>query len=496
MKKKLLLGAILFGSFLTANAQDSCDAATAVTTGQYSVSAINGAYEAGCYAGNSQNAPAAEWYAYTATANGYLTVSSAITGNANGEAGIDTRLSILTGTCAALECYGYNDDVDPNATTPDYRSEATVPVESGTVYYIVWDNNWQNQAFVFDVTFTAADCVSPNVFGFQSPSVGTDSASLSWMAAPGSPDYDVMYGAVGFTTDDTTGTTVSVDTNSADLSDLPAEANLWYYVRSNCGDSQGDWVGPFALTLAAGLDYSNGFDDAANRADGFRNLAGWGLSTDENEGATLSHSPTGFLFSALSTTGASNSWILAKPVVLVAGEEVTFSYYAQLLTNSATLNATLNVTVGMSSDISTHDIVDTYTFAGSAAYANHTFTYTADVAGTYYFAFNNASAQAAGNNFILLDTVILDSNLGSEDFLASQFSIYPNPASDVINIANAENILVNGVQIVDLNGRVVKSAKFNGVTEAQINISDLSSGMYLMNVSSDQGTITKKIVKK
>src|SRR5690606_18599144 len=86
--------------------------------------------------------------------------------------------------------------------------------------------------------------------------------------------------------------------------------------------------------------------------------------------------------------------------------------------------------------------------------------------------------------------------LGVNEQLLSQFSIYPNPASDVINIANAENILVNGVEIVDLNGRVVKSVNFNGVTQAQINISELSSGMYLMNVSSDQGTTTKKIVKK
>ncbi|QEE50627.1 T9SS type A sorting domain-containing protein [Flavobacterium alkalisoli] len=101
----------------------------------------------------------------------------------------------------------------------------------------------------------------------------------------------------------------------------------------------------------------------------------------------------------------------------------------------------------------------------------------------------------AGTTFYI-DNVMLDGTLGVNEQLLSKFSIYPNPASDVINIANAENILVNGVEIVDLNGRVVKSVNLNGVTEAQINISDLSSGMYLMNVSSDQGTTTKKIVKK
>lgn len=79
--------------------------------------------------------------------------------------------------------------------------------------------------------------------------------------------------------------------------------------------------------------------------------------------------------------------------------------------------------------------------------------------------------------------------------IASQFSIYPNPATDVINISNADNIHVNSVAVVDLNGRTVKTLKFDGVTEAAINISDLSAGMYLLNVSSDKGTMTKKIVK-
>ena len=65
----------------------------------------------------------------------------------------------------------------------------------------------------------------------------------------------------------------------------------------------------------------------------------------------------------------------------------------------------------------------------------------------------------------------------------------------MINIANAENILVNGVVITDLNGRTVKNVSYNGVTEAQINVSDLAAGMYMMTVSSDKGTMTKKIVK-
>ena len=97
---------------------------------------------------------------------------------------------------------------------------------------------------------------------------------------------------------------------------------------------------------------------------------------------------------------------------------------------------------------------------------------------------------------ILDDVVVTTGELGtSNNALASQFSVYPNPANNVINIANAENILVNAVSIVDINGRTVKSVKFDNVASAQINISDLATGVYMMNISSDKGTTTKKIVK-
>ncbi|RWX00359.1 T9SS type A sorting domain-containing protein [Flavobacterium cerinum] len=84
---------------------------------------------------------------------------------------------------------------------------------------------------------------------------------------------------------------------------------------------------------------------------------------------------------------------------------------------------------------------------------------------------------------------------GVNENTLTSLSVYPNPANDVVNVTNAENILVNGITVTDLNGRTVKSSKFDGVANAQINISDLASGVYMMTVSSDKGSMTKKIVK-
>lgn len=92
-------------------------------------------------------------------------------------------------------------------------------------------------------------------------------------------------------------------------------------------------------------------------------------------------------------------------------------------------------------------------------------------------------------------TVTTTGTVGLNDNLASQFSVSPNPANNIININSSNNALISGAEIVDINGRTVKTAKYNGVSDAQINISELSSGVYMMNLTSDQGKTTKKIIK-
>jgi hypothetical protein len=107
---------------------------------------------------------------------------------------------------------------------------------------------------------------------------------------------------------------------------------------------------------------------------------------------------------------------------------------------------------------------------------------------------NTVSASLTYDNFKITATPTV-SLLGTAGFLASKFSVYPNPSNNVVNISNDVNGILNGVTITDINGRTVKSVQFNNVATAQVNISDLSAGMYMMNIASDQGNVTKKIIK-
>lgn len=85
-----------------------------------------------------------------------------------------------------------------------------------------------------------------------------------------------------------------------------------------------------------------------------------------------------------------------------------------------------------------------------------------------------------------------ESDANTENFSSSTFSVYPNPVKDVLNISNSMNAEINTVTVVDINGRTVK--QFGSVS--QINVSDLNAGVYFVNINSNEGSTTKKIVKQ
>lgn len=77
----------------------------------------------------------------------------------------------------------------------------------------------------------------------------------------------------------------------------------------------------------------------------------------------------------------------------------------------------------------------------------------------------------------------------------TQFSVYPNPTKGLIDISNDTDASISSVELSDLNGRVVKTISL-GENDTQVNVSDLSQGIYLMKIVSDKGIVTKKVIKE
>lgn len=78
--------------------------------------------------------------------------------------------------------------------------------------------------------------------------------------------------------------------------------------------------------------------------------------------------------------------------------------------------------------------------------------------------------------------------LSTNDFNNFDFSISPNPVSDVLTISSQENIKT--VEIYNLLGKKVLTSN-----STSIDVSSLSKSVYLLKLSSDKGVSTKKLIK-
>ena len=87
-------------------------------------------------------------------------------------------------------------------------------------------------------------------------------------------------------------------------------------------------------------------------------------------------------------------------------------------------------------------------------------------------------------------------NLGgtSSIYNAVDFStnIYPNPAKDNIIIEN-NNFEMESFNLYNITGKLIKSEIINGMSKT-INVSDLSEGVYLLEINNKQVSIKRKII--
>ncbi|UUV22284.1 T9SS type A sorting domain-containing protein [Paenimyroides aestuarii] len=86
--------------------------------------------------------------------------------------------------------------------------------------------------------------------------------------------------------------------------------------------------------------------------------------------------------------------------------------------------------------------------------------------------------------------------LTAENFLAENFNLYPNPANNVVNITNAENMQIQQITVYDVAGKQLSTQTYNNETDIQLNVEHLASGTYMLHLQTNQGTAVKKLVKK
>ncbi|HEY1046224.1 MAG TPA: Calx-beta domain-containing protein [Bacteroidia bacterium] len=74
--------------------------------------------------------------------------------------------------------------------------------------------------------------------------------------------------------------------------------------------------------------------------------------------------------------------------------------------------------------------------------------------------------------------------------IASMMKLYPNPANGSVKL-RTENILLYSVEILDINGRVVKTINGIDAYDAVLDIEGLSKGLYTVKINSEAGQAIK-----
>lgn len=81
--------------------------------------------------------------------------------------------------------------------------------------------------------------------------------------------------------------------------------------------------------------------------------------------------------------------------------------------------------------------------------------------------------------------------LSSDTFVLENFNIYPNPTTEILNIELDNNLILEKVLIYNTSGQLVKET-----SEKTINVSAFAKGMYNVQVVTNQGKATKKVIVK
>ncbi len=100
-------------------------------------------------------------------------------------------------------------------------------------------------------------------------------------------------------------------------------------------------------------------------------------------------------------------------------------------------------------------------------------------------------ADLSGSIYKIIGGEILD----NDNFTNSNVAIYPNPASDSINIKSSNNTIIRSINIYDLKGSTVLTKDNVGLSENKISINLLEDGIYMIKVTSENGiSIVKKLI--
>ena len=107
--------------------------------------------------------------------------------------------------------------------------------------------------------------------------------------------------------------------------------------------------------------------------------------------------------------------------------------------------------------------------------------------------------KAIDNVFLAVNSAnfSIESSLATNEIKGKDLAtISPNPSNGIINLDFAKSVTTGKITVTDLAGRSVYVNKLNSSKSQQINLTNLTNGVYIISIESDGQTFTKKLIIK
>jgi hypothetical protein len=92
---------------------------------------------------------------------------------------------------------------------------------------------------------------------------------------------------------------------------------------------------------------------------------------------------------------------------------------------------------------------------------------------------------------LVTDSICIENISGIENFDNFKFSIFPNPAVDLIYIGNTPNLKSFSIRIIDMFGTILHTSE----NQQMVNISTLNPGIYFLTISTNHEIFSQKLIK-
>lgn len=231
------------------------------------------------------------------------------------------------------------------------------------------------------------------------------------------------------------------------------------------------------------------------------------LSTNMSASLTLDNTTS---MAVLSLTGPNDRWFALQFGSFATGDGMLSGEDVVYWNNTALIDAKMNgVGVAPSSDITNNwTLVSNVNNTPSTGLRTIVYTRPLNTGDTNDYVFNYADTSidfawarrssagfslnnhSSSNRGYVLDVPL--SVLGSENFSLESALIYPNPAKDIIYVKTTSSI--ESINLYNQIGTFVKTMKFDSTNENEIDIRDLSTGVYFLEIKSNSERTWKKII--